>query len=378
MWRSRWFEPGSFIDGLGTEKMTMQDAQHTQSHTWNEIFSQGAVWSSVLDRLQKSNAVENILQASSKKRVWIFVGCGTSFYLAEAAANSWMMLTGEPARAIPASEILLFPKLLEAEGADLQAVVISRSGRTSEAVRAAIALRNQLRIPTVGITCAQNSELERACDASIVLDAVDEQSTVMTRSFTSMLLSLQVLAARRAGNSKFTVSLSTMASRFVPHIARIASQLESFVGQHSFADYVFLGQGPFHAIAREAALKVMEMSCSYSQFFHALEFRHGPKAIVSPATCLTFFISDSAQKAETEVLEEMKALGGVIVAICGRSNADIRRSSDLVIELDLDGDELVRLAPSIVPCQLLGYFSGLKKGLNPDSPKNLTRVVMLD
>jgi glutamine---fructose-6-phosphate transaminase (isomerizing) len=358
--------------------MTIQDAQHTHSHTWNEILSQGGVWSSVLDQLQTSRVVESILQAAANKRVWIFIGCGTSFYLAEAAANSWMLLTGEPARAIPASEVLLFPKLLRAEGPDLQAVVISRSGRTSEAVRAATVLRTELRIPTVGITCAQNSELERACDASIVLDAVDEQSTVMTRSFTSMLLSLQVLSARRAGNAKFPESLRAMANRFAPAIVAIASQLESFVANHSFADYVFLGQGPFHAIAREAALKVMEMSCSYSQFFHALEFRHGPKAIVSPATCLTFFLSESAQKAETEVLEEMKALGGVIIAVCNRANTDIRRSSDLVIELDLDGDELVGLAPSIVPCQLLGYFSGLKKGLNPDSPKNLTRVVMLD
>jgi glutamine---fructose-6-phosphate transaminase (isomerizing) len=358
--------------------MTTQHAQHTQSHTWNEILSQASVWNSVLRELPASAIFDKILKSTASKRLWIFVGCGTSFYLAEAAAISWMMLTGEPARAIPASEILLFPKLFEAEGADLQAVVISRSGRTSEAVRAATALRNQLKIPTVGITCAQNSELERACDVSIVLNAADEQSTVMTRSFTSMLLTLQTLAARRAGNPKFTDSLISMSNAFAAHISGIAASVEDFVAKHSFADYVFLGQGPFHGIAREAALKVMEMSCSYSQFFHALEFRHGPKAIVSPATCLTFFISGSAEKAETEVLAEMKELGGVIVSICNRAGAEVRRSSDLVIELDLADNELVRLAPSVVPCQLLGYFSGLKKGLNPDSPKNLTRVVLLD
>ena len=107
--------------------------------------------------------------------------------------------------------------------------------------------------------------------------------------------------------------------------------MEAFVARHTFSDYVFLGQGPFHGIAREAALKVMEMSCSYSQFFHALEFRHGPKAIVSPAHALTFFVSDTAQKAETEVLSEMKELGGVILTICNRANPQIRQSSDLVI-----------------------------------------------
>jgi glutamine---fructose-6-phosphate transaminase (isomerizing) len=358
--------------------MTIEKTRHTESHTWNEIQSQGSVWQAVLEELRDGRVISDILRVAQDKREWLFIGCGTSFYLAEAAALSWTMLTGQPARALAASEILLFPKLTEAEGSDLQAVVISRSGKTSEAVRAAKALRQELRAPTIGITCAENSELARVCDSAIVLRTADEQSTVMTRSFTSMLLSLQVLAARRAGNSAFTEQLQEMAKAFALRIEAFAHEIESFVARYSFADYVFLGQGPFHGIAREAALKVMEMSCSYSQFFHALEFRHGPKAIVSPATCLTFFLSDSGYEAEAEVLAEMKELGGVIIAVCNRATSDVRRASDLVIELGINGDELVRLAPSTVPCQLFGYFSGLRKGLNPDQPKNLTRVVILD
>jgi glutamine---fructose-6-phosphate transaminase (isomerizing) len=358
--------------------MTIQKRTHADSHTWNEILSQGTVWQSVVQESRESRVIADILRASKGKREWLFIGCGTSFYLAEAAAISWMALTGQPARAVPASEVLLFPKLLQAERTDLQAVVISRSGKTSEAVRAASVLRQDLRIATVGITCAENSELDRACDNSIVLRAADEQSTVMTRSFTSMLLTLQALAACRAGNLHFIDTLGAMAEGFTPRISAIAEQFEKFVPVHTFADYAFLGQGPYHGIAREAALKVMEMSCSYSQFFHALEFRHGPKAIVSPATCLTFFISDSGQKAETEVLEDMKELGGVIVSVCNRATAEIRRASDLVVELEVAGDEIARLSPSIVPCQLFGYFTGLRKGLNPDQPKNLTRVVILD
>jgi glutamine---fructose-6-phosphate transaminase (isomerizing) len=352
--------------------------QSTQSHTWNEILSEGHVWQSVLDEARENATIERILAECGGRREWIFMGCGTSFYLAESAAVSWTLLTGQPARAIPASEVLLFPKLLRAEGSDVQAIVISRSGRTSEAVRAAKVLKNDLHIPTVGITCAQDSELERACDLAIVLRSADEQSTVMTRSFTSMLLTLQVLAARRSGSQQFIDTLRSMAEHFTPRIPVIAGQMETFIAGHTFADYVFLGQGPFHGIAREAALKVMEMSCSYSQFFHALEFRHGPKAIVSPATCLTFFLSDTAQKEESEVLSEMKALGAVILAICNHANSGILRASDLVIELDVAGNELALLAPSIVPCQFLGFFAGLRKSLNPDLPKNLSRVVILD
>jgi glutamine---fructose-6-phosphate transaminase (isomerizing) len=358
--------------------MTIHEEQYAHSNTWNEILSQPATWKSVVDGLRNDVLIEEILAKSSNRRGWIFVGCGTSFYLAEAAALSWTLLTGLPARAVPASEVLLFPKLLHAEETNLQAVVISRSGRTSEAVRAASVLKQDLQIPTLGITCASNSQLEQATDLCIVLEAADEKSTVMTRSFTSMLLSLQVLAARRAGNVQFIEGLPAIAEQFARSIRALAHDMETFVARHTFSDYVFLGQGPFHGIAREAALKVMEMSCSYSQFFHTLEFRHGPKAIVSPSTCLTFLVSNAAQKAEVEVLYEMKELGGIIVAICNQASPQVKQASDLIIELDLSGDELALLAPYTVPCQLMGFFTGLQKGLNPDQPKNLTRVVILD
>jgi len=358
--------------------MTKEDNQYQRSSTWNEIASQGAVWQAAIAQSRDGQIPKEILSRSSSAREWLFVGCGTSFYLAEAAAVSWTTLTGEPARPVPASEVLLFPELFKVGGAPKQAVVISRSGRTSEAVRAASALRKDLRIPTIGISCAENSLLQQECDLCMVLGVADEKSTVMTRSFTSMLLGLQVLAACRADRPQFIDSLLEMSKRLASLLPAVSEEMRAFVHSHKFADYVFLGQGAFHGIAREAALKVMEMSCSYSQFFHTLEFRHGPKAIVSPDTCLTFFLSQTAQRAESEVLSEMKELGGVIVAVCDQATDQVRKSADLVIDLNLKGHELSSLAPFVVPCQLMGFFTGLQKGLDPDEPKNLTRVVILD
>ena len=351
---------------------------HAQSDTYKEILSQGDVWQSVLQELKLSAFSEQMSRSNNRKPSWLFVGCGTSFYLADGAATSWTLLTGEPARAVPGSEILLYPALTRPEAANLHAVVISRSGRTSEAVRAARLLRKEMHIPTFGITCAAKSALEAECDSTLALKTADEMSTVMTRSFTSMLISLQWMAARRAGNAEFCNSLEIMAAQFATRMPSLTEQMEGFVERNTFEDYVFLGQGPFHGIAREAALKVMEMSCSYSQSFHTLEFRHGPKAIVTPRTALTFFLSQSGLQAEVEVLEEMKELGGVTIAVCNRADENVRRASDLVLELNLPGDELTVLAPHIVPSQLMGLFAGVGKGLNPDQPKNLTRVVVLD
>jgi len=358
--------------------MAIKPTKYAQSETYKEILSQGDVWQSVLQELKQSAYEERMLRSNNRKTSWVFVGCGTSFYLADAAATSWTLLTGEPARAVPGSEILLYPALTRSEASILRAIVISRSGRTSEAVRAAHVLRKEMQIPTIGITCAEKSELEAECDSTLVLKVADEKSTVMTRSFTSMLISLQWMAARRAGNTEFCDSLEVMATQFAMRIRSLAEQMEAFVDRNSFEDYVFLGQGPSHGIAREAALKVMEMSCSYSQSFHTLEFRHGPKAIVTARTALTFFLSQSGLQSEIEVLEEMKELGGVTIAVCNRANENIRRASDLILELNLPGDELTQLAPHIVPIQLMGFFTGVSRGLNPDQPKNLTRVVVLD
>jgi len=119
------------------------------------------------------------------------------------------------------------------------------------------------------------------------------------------------------------------------------------------------------------------MSCSYAQVFHTLEFRHGPKSIVSPKTLLTFFLAESTGTSEQEVLEEMKELDGVTLVITNRANDKVRQASDLLIELELDVPEVARLAPHVLAAQLLGLYLGLKRGFDPDQPRHLSRVVVL-
>ena len=128
----------------------------------------------------------------------------------------------------------------------------------------------------------------------------------------------------------------------------------------------------------KSALKMTEMSVSYGQVFHTLEFRHGPKSIVGPETLLLFLLSETSYSAECEVLEEMKQLGGTTLVVCNRAERRARASADLLIELGLDTPELGRLAPFLYGPQLMGLYTGLKKGLDPDHPRNLSRVVELE
>jgi glucosamine--fructose-6-phosphate aminotransferase (isomerizing) len=348
------------------------------SYTLAEILSQPEVWRSCSRGLAEDAAFRSMRSRARLRRPWLFIGCGSSFYLAETAAGCWTLLTGSPASALPASELLLFPQLAQLDDRDLQAVVISRSGKTSEAVRAADLLARKYKVATLGITCAPESDLAKACELTIALPEADEKSMVMTRSFSSMFLLLLQLALEAADAQFFPSALDLVSAAVTSVIRTWNDRVESFVLKHSFADYIYLAQGPFYPVAREAALKITEMSCSYAQTYHTLEFRHGPKSIVAPQTCITFFLSGSAMQAESEVLLEMKELGGTIITICNRANESVRQSSDLLFELDANVPEALLVAPFIVPAQLLGYHTGVKKGFNPDEPKNLSRVVILD
>ena len=131
-------------------------------------------------------ALQRALDERDPTSELLFVGCGTSYYLAEAAAHSWMSLTGQAARALPASEVTLYPKLVKLKGHSVRGVVISRSGRTSEAVRAAKTMAQDMELPLIGITCAEKSELEAICHQTITLQSADEKSTVMSRSFSTI------------------------------------------------------------------------------------------------------------------------------------------------------------------------------------------------
>jgi glutamine---fructose-6-phosphate transaminase (isomerizing) len=347
------------------------------AHSLDEILSQPRCWSASLEDLRQKKTLQSVAKRFARATEWLFIGCGSSYYVALSAAATMAHLTGLRARALPASEILFYQDIIPAGAENCVPVLISRSGQTSEVVAVAEMLKAR-GIPSLAVTCASGQPLEELASETILISRADEQSTVMTRSFSSMLLTLQALAAVIAGDSGFSDSLPLMSQAVAPLLPKLPEELRAFVSDHDFDDYVYLGQGPFYGLACEGALKVTEMSMSYAQSFHTLEFRHGPKSIVGPETLLVFLLSESGYQAECEALQEMKSLGATTLVVTNRTNGAVRAASDLVIELRLDVSEYARLAPCLFVGQLLGLHTGLKKGLDPDSPRHLSRVVLLD
>jgi len=305
---------------------------------------------------------------------WVFVGCGTSYYLAQAAAASFTTLLGVTARAVPASEILLYSSLVFPDAkAAVFPVLISRSGHTSEVLQVAELLQKS-GIEFLGITCDGN-ELAQMGRRTVKLPVVEE-STVMTSSFTSMLMALQYIAAKFSGNAKFIEALNTLPQELERLLPIYGPLVEKFAKQ-SFDDFAVLAQGPLYPVASEVSLKVMESSSSYAQFFHTLEFRHGPKSIISDRVVVGALLSESGYAQESAVLLEMKALGARTLAIANTLTPKVRAASDLAIELGLAVPELARLVMYLVWGQIFGCHVGINKGMDPDSPRHLSRVVTI-
>jgi len=346
-------------------------------HTLAEILSQPQIWKETEKRLKSSGALEHLAEIFSPRSPWLFVGCGSSYLLSRLIAAAWTKHFYIPATGVPASELLFAPEeTMRRIGAE-QIVLMSRSGETTETMRVAEVLQSHKTVQTLAVTCNPESVLEKLCTHTFKMAWADEKSTVMTRSFTAILLAFQRLGLKFVGDELLSATLHDLPKHGQAWLDTNAKRIQDFATKRRFTDYVFLGQGVHYWLAEEAALKITEMSSSYAQVYHSLEFRHGPRSIAGPDTLITFFMSDAAREQEITLAKELKELGAAVCVVVNRADGELKNHFDLLLELGLEGPESARYALTAIPAHLLGTAVGLRKGLNPDAPKNLTRAVVL-
>ena len=367
------FNRSVFLVDQAKRKHTPKPGEHTLA----EILSQPQIWKETEKRLKSSGALDHLAGIFSPRSPWLFVGCGSSYLLSRLIAAAWTKHFYMPATGVPASELLFAPEeTMRRIGAE-QIVLMSRSGETTETMRVAELLQSHKTVQTLAVTCNAHSELEQLCTHTFKMEWADEKSTVMTRSFTAILLAFQRLALEFVGDAVLSDALHELPKHGQAWLDANARRIQDFATKRKFTDYVFLGQGVHYWLAEEAALKVTEMSSSYAQVYHSLEFRHGPRSIAGPETLITFFMSDAAREQEITLAKELKELGAAVCVIVNHADAELKNHCDLLLELGMDAPESARYALTAIPAHLLGTAVGLRKGLNPDAPKNLTRAVVL-
>jgi glucosamine--fructose-6-phosphate aminotransferase (isomerizing) len=330
--------------------------------TYREIQSQTEAWAQALD---VTSAV-SVPTARDYDHV-VFTGCGSTYYLSLAAAALYQELTGCPARAVPGGELVLNPNAVLTDQKTLL-VAVSRSGTTSETIKAVESFKAQKRGDVVVIS-NYDKPLSRFADLNIVIDKGQEESVAQTRAFASMYVAASVLSARMGGRNDLVEAM-----RKLPEAGNsIIGNYEAFaktIGENlDLERFYFLGSGIRYGLACEVNLKMKEMTLTHSEPFHFLEFRHGPMSMVNQSAVVVGMLSEANHTHEAKVLSEMKTLGGSIISL-GESDADIRFESGI--------PESVRGVLYLPVLQLMAFYRSVAKGLNPDRPNHLTAVVQLD
>lgn len=345
------------------------------SLTYTEIRKQPSSWQAALEQVPSVWA--NIAESLDVEPIShaLFMGSGTSLYIAQSAAQSFMEITGITASALPTSEAFLSAPSTVPRTGSVVAFIISRSGTTSEALLAATYFREtHPHVTTIGISCNAGTELAGRCDFCIELPFAVEQSVVMTQSFTTMLLALQIVAALIAGNDGLLAELATLPGEF-DTLFPPAEELARAIGQATEYDKtIYLGLGPNQGLAEEGTLKLKEMTQSACEAYNPLEFRHGPISIVDERTVIVLFEGQREQPYIADVERDLKLHGARLVAIGPHQAASA--DDHLVVGPSL-GD-LARCLLYLPFAQLFGYYRALAVGLDPDKPRNLNSVVVLD
>ncbi|HEX9652863.1 MAG TPA: SIS domain-containing protein [bacterium] len=345
--------------------------------TAKEIREQTDAWTAVLDDLPKNHSAVFDFCRQLDQTEFVFIGCGTSYYLSLCAAAVYTAITGDKARAVTASDVFLYPKSIFPKGFKFLGIPISRSGSTTETIWAAKYVRNELGIDTLALSCNPDSELVKISPRHLVAAAAEE-SVVMTKSFTSMLLMIQVLAAAKSKDQKYLSQLKDLPGKGRAVISDFECTAKEIAENQDLDYFIFLGQGPYYGLACESMLKMKEMSLSISEAYHSMEFRHGPISIINHHTVVIFLMSDSGRDHEIRMLKDVKALGAKTLVICDRSTPQIKSFADYLVELNSGLSDYARLILYMPIMQLLGYHRSISKGLDPDNPKNLTQVVILE
>ena len=358
-------------------------------HTLHEILQQPATWIRTAQQmLERTTELRECLKGA---RLVVLTGSGSSEYAGDCVRLPLQKQLGVNALAIGGGAFLISPaNPLPPERPGL-VISLARSGDSPESVGAlSLLLERDPELRHLVVTCNAGGKLATKFhdDSRVQVVALDDgtndRSLVMTSSFTNLVIAAQSLGFIYSTNlyQAQCLQLSSIVSRLIEtHFGTLA-----MVARSNFKRVVFLGTGARFGAAREAALKMIEMTAGkvWAMPETYLGLRHGPMSFVHDDTLVVCFLSsESTGRAyECDLVRELdqKGLGMMKLVIGDIVPADLLRKRDILIEcpgLAKSGDDASPVIDVVIG-QLLAFFRCMEEGLRPDSPSEsgvINRVV---
>jgi glucosamine--fructose-6-phosphate aminotransferase (isomerizing) len=247
-------------------------------------------------------------------------------------------------------------------------VAVSRSGETTETLRACETFLAHEKGDLLTLSCYKDMPLAKLGKLNIVLPSGQEQSVAQTRAFSTIYIGTLATALIWAGRADLLNSLSSLPEIGTKILSNYSALAADLGRDNSIDRFYWLGSGPRYGLASELSLKMKEMSLSHSEPFHFMEFRHGPKSMITPSSLVIGLRSTSNAMYESAIYNDIKTIGGKTLDVAEKES-DVRFGSGLV--------ETARNVLYLPVGQLIAFERALSKGLDPDHPTNLDPVVKL-
>ena len=369
---------------LGMELKRLEDCSGI--NTAKEIVQQPSTWREAVKNLYNNkNNIKIFLEEFLSKDNYriILTGAGTSAFAGETCEPYLTKLLNKKVEAIATTDLVASPKNYFIKDIPTLLISFARSGNSPESVHA-VNLANELveDLYQVVITCNENGKLAlntREDEKSLLLlmpPQTNDLGFAMTSSFTTMVLScIGIFNINNINDfTKDVENLSASVERFIENNIDKISNLTD----EDFERIIYLGSGTSKGIARESALKVLELTAGIvnASYDTPLGFRHGPKSVINDKSITTIYISNDkyTRLYDIDLAKEILAhrKGDKIVLVgCDIENS-LKENVDYAFDLEkinyTVGNEALLPLQQIVFGQILSFLKSENLGITPDNP----------
>jgi glucosamine--fructose-6-phosphate aminotransferase (isomerizing) len=291
------------------------------------------------------------------------VGCGTSYNVC-ATATYQFSKAGKQTIPVLGSEFSQQIPFIDKKTA---VIAVSQSGETADIIDSVKASKDKGAV-VIGICNVPTSTLARIADIVIPMNCGPELCVLSTKTCTAQLAILFMLAFALRGKD---TSVLTEAADAALHVLRQSQQTMPELAQKiaQINSMFTIGRGTMSPIAREAALKIKEVSYIHAEGMPAGELKHGSIALIEQGTPVIVFADDETRAFTTSNAMEVKARGAFVIGVDSKPNP----AYDFHIPIPALDDATAIL--SLLPIQLLAYNLAIQRGCDPDKPRNLAKSV---
>ena len=318
---------------------------------------------------QDEEEIRTIAAEIRRAKGTFLVGCGTAAKACMAAEYFFSAVAQHHVNFAPASEFKLFHHFLKPESL---LIVVSQSGETADALEA-MRVGKSKGAKVLAIVNTRGSTIDRQADYTLHINAGPERAVASTKALTGQLAVLLLIAYAlsdrlQQGKTLLLEAAAKVNDMLNPRYVERIEQLATRICEDD--DLYIIGKGWNFPMALESAIKIQEVSYIHAEGFAGGELKHGPLALVEQGTpCIVLTGNDEAL---TDILSnamEVKARGGMIIGV-GPQRAEV--FDEWLKTPDVDTAQAI---VNIIPIQALAYFLAVKRGKNPDMPRNLAKSV---